>query len=240
MLAFNNRFWFVSAGILCVALGGFAELGYAAGPLTLTDEVYDDGNGPSAGAWKGSASFSGNFGLSAIVDYAVFGPGKFGDFLTEQSIAFVDPTDQTHFVYAYQVLYDAGSLSINNNTVGLDGDETIGLVSHIPKALVAGTDVDPSNGANQGGTSVSWDYNDGSNAIFNGPPKKSTILFFSSPQVPEYDKAALLHLGAPTPQDVASPSNQLPPPGGDVPEPSAFLLLLLGGVGLLRQLRSRR
>jgi hypothetical protein len=234
MLVCKNRFRLVFAGLLCVTLVSLATPGFA-GPLSLTDLAYNDGFGPASGAWKGTATFSGGLGFSATVDYAVFAPGTFGDFLTEQGIGFADPTDQSQLVYAYQVNYNAASFgAISSNTVGLDGDETIGMVGSIPKALVAGANYDPSNGANQG-TSVGWDYFSGSTAIFSGPPKKSTILFFTSPDVPEYDYASLLHLGGPAPQLVASPSN-VP---YVVPEPACLTLLLIGSISGIQLIRRR-
>jgi len=232
MLAFRNNFAFCFAGILCIALIGVAGNAQA-GALMDTANAFDDGNGPTSGAWKDSVSYSGGVGFSATLEYAVFGPGKFADFLSENSIAYADPTDPTHLVYAYQIEYLAGFGSISASTVALDGDETIGIVGNIPKGLV-GADADPASGNNQGGTSIAWNFVDGSTALFTSPPKTSTILFFTSPQIPELDTASLFNIGGPAPQMVASPSNQF------IPEPASLTLLLVGGASVLGLMRRRR
>ena len=67
----------------------------AAGPLATTDRALNDGFGPDAGRWHGTAIVMGAaFGdiLHAEVDWAAFGPGKFQLFLDDNGIAGIDPS----------------------------------------------------------------------------------------------------------------------------------------------------
>ncbi len=166
----------------------------------------------------GTQTFSGAvviWTVNASVDYAVFAPGKF-------DLAFgpgSDPSAGGHYVYAYQLTNTGSSEPLVEMTVGLDGDETVGTIG-----FLAGANIDPSSSTFPGPTSARWEF-----AAGTMPTSAMTdILFFTSPQPPEFDSATV--------KATASASNPMPSPV-PIPEPVTLGLLLGGGVWLSRRRR---
>ncbi len=207
--------------------------------LQTTTHAYNDGTGPSAGVWQGIQSYSNFFifdTLDADVEFAVFAPGNFQNFLNENGIVFADPVP-SEYIYAYQVTrIGAGSSGVSNFTVGLNSDEQLGSsgVTFVPAATSHGTYPlvpvqDPSPGGTGGGPGV--DSSSVWATIPSFPAGTVTgILFYSSPQVPELGFSTVA-------AGIAAQSipNSLPNP---VPEPATLgLLILAGGLGLISRRR---
>jgi hypothetical protein len=201
-----------------------------AGPLAMTNLALNNGAGPDAGTWHGTAVVAGaNLGdtIAAEVDWAVFAPGAFQQYLNSQAIAQVDPSGPGEVVYAYQISsVTFATPGIDTLSVGIDAPDTRGIVSapaFIPTG--AATEKSPNSGGDNT-MSMVW--------FFNGseldPGDTSSILIFSSPNAPEFDfLQANSGLAGPVVSPlVGSPSNLL-----FVPEPAALLLGLFGCCSLL-------
>lgn len=188
------------------------------------------------GTWQGSQHFSGVnaiFGdaLEADVEWAVFAPGKYQDFLDENGIVFNDPAP-SEYIYAYQVNNgsDPNASDVTNFTVGLNSNESLGIsgVTFIPHATDYGTlPLQPIRdpGGTGGGPGVEsssiWPATPGSGFAAG---EVTGILFYSSPQVPELGYSTVS-------AGLASESHStLPNP---VPEPATLVLCLAAGLGLL-------
>ena len=186
------------------------------GGLLTTGLAYDDGGGP----WQDSQQainttpifISPPSSLEVSVEYAVFAPGVFDDFLlAEGAVGEADPSD---YVYAYQ--FSVVSATGNGSAIGLTvGTHTDSLVSGPFSVAVAGTDVAPSGGTNAA-TSVRWDVP----AMTSGTTE---ILYFTSPDGPQFDNLTVAgdpgFVGASFPGLAFSP---IP-----MPEPSSVVLALL-------------
>jgi hypothetical protein len=215
-----------------------------AGPLATSNFALNDGFGPDAGRWHGSANVMGAaFGdtLNAQVDWAVFAPGKFQLFLNSQGIAQVDPSGPNELIYVYQITSVTDALpGIDALTVGIDSSDGRGMVS-APAFVLTGapSEKSPSSGGDNT-TSMAW--------FFNGaeldPGDISSLLVFTSPFSPEYDFLSVNSglAGPPVSPLVPSPSDRRFV--AEVPEPSSLLLGLLGFAALLgcrrEALHSRR
>jgi hypothetical protein len=147
------------------------------------------------------------------VGYTVFAPGDFDVAFPGQ-----DPSGGADYVYAYKIgnwnPYDFSSVSpdVSKFTVGLDGDEPLGTIG-----FIGGEGVDPSASlfVGTGPTSAAWDFDPGQ--LTDGA--ESAILFFTSPNPPEWDTATVTAAGAST--------HNLPSP---VPEPASLGLLAVAAV----------
>jgi hypothetical protein len=215
--------------VFCLSLLSMLPLANA-GPLATTNFALNNGAGPDAGSWRGTAVVAGaNLGdtLAAEVDWAVFAPGSFQQYLNSQAIAQVDPSGPGEVVYAYQIAsVTFATPGIDTLSVGIDTPDTRGIVlapAFIPTG--AATEKSPNSGGDNT-TSMVW--------FFNGseldPGDTSSILVFSSPNAPEFDFLQVSSgLAGPVVSPlVGSPSNLI-----FVPEPAALLLGLIGGVALL-------
>lgn len=197
--------------------------------------------GQAFGGWQGTQHYTGALlsdTLDADVEYAVFAPGKFQNFLDENSIVYNDPTAGGEYIYAYQIVnIDPNTTPVTTFTVGMNGNESPGNtgVTYVPAATDYGTypyqpTQDP--GATGGGPGVStsavWPTATGSPYT---PGEVSAILFYSSPQVPELGLSTVLAGFA-----GEFPLNSMPNP---VPEPATLFLGLAAGIGLAMRRRSR-
>ncbi len=186
------------------------------------------------GAWQGSHNFNVPAVLDATVEYAVFAPGAgFQNYLDNNSIVFADPAPG-EYTYAYQFTdISAAPAGISTFTVGLQGDEALGAsgVTFVPAAAFPPTPPsnDPlSTGGGPGvSTSSQWTY-----FGFLGVGGTSGVLFYSSPQAPEFGFAVIAS-GTTFDTDPLS----LPNPS-TIPEPTSAMLFACGAV-LLAQARGR-
>jgi len=194
-------------------------------------------SGNALPTWQGSQSYvaAGALGqtLDATIEYAVFAPGDFQEFLTtENNIQFADPAP-SEFIYAYQITdIVSATAGITIFTVGLDDDESTGIsgVTYIPKALDHDTysplpTNDPAflGPGPGGGDSSQW----GSfGALTTGGA--SAILFYSSPQGPEFGFSSLTAGTASTFVSLSMPNPVA------IPEPTTTMLLTCAVVILAR------
>jgi hypothetical protein len=214
---------------------GLSEV--TAGPLATTNFAYNNGAGPDAGRWRGTAPINGlalGDNVVAEVDWAVFSLGNFQSYLDGQGIAQVDPSNFDELIYVYQIAsVTAASPGIDTLTVGIDAPDDRGSVS-APSFVPTGAAnaQSPSSGGDNT-TSMAW--------FFNGTELEagdtSDLLVFSSHNVPEFDFLNVSSglAGPPVPPLVASPSNLL----FQVPEPTTAALGLLAGLAVLG-LRKRK
>jgi len=205
-----------AVGLSLLALGA----GHSQAALTTT--------GDSIPAFTGIAPFSGSGTtgiLDANVEYAVFAPGQapaslFGSSSNLSSPAFSD------YVYAYVVdnvgTSGAGDLSVNLLNVGYANGAILENIGH-SEALGGNQPI-----VGQGAASNSY-YN-----LFYADPitpgTSSDILYFTSPQPPDFASSTTGNGGLNDPY-------LLPSPAVSVPEPSSLGLLAAGGLALLGRRR---
>ena len=181
-----------------------------AGVLNGHASAYNDGNGPSAGAWTGTTAFDNGQGVSGTIDWAVFGPGNF-------PFSNYTPTGG-ELTYAYQI-FASGTSSIHSLTLNDPNSamNNIGdfndLAGEAPIAAAITT-------------LAEWNFA-GLDASEN-----STGLAYSSSKRPTDLFGAVVNGGS---FAIAIP---LPVPGSvDIPEPASLALI---GTGALAMLRRRR
>jgi hypothetical protein len=179
----------------------------------------------NATEWKGSDTIA-----TGTIEYAVFGPGKFGDFMSEYSIGGADPTDPSLLTYAYQLIDVPSDASVSVLTVGEFINHEASHVAGLYPALWLNTgspQQSPVAGADQG-TSWAWFFNP--DRITDG--ETSAILYFQSDKLPEYDNASASApnggTASPTIASIGATTT-----GGGIPEPGSLTLLLLGVFSLL-------
>ena len=202
--------------------------------LDVDSNAYTDGNGVT---WNGLVEFRNviwpNFpmyyALAADVEYCVYAPGDFN-----KSYPGEDPSADQEYVYAYRILNDL--YPFPDEYPPYLGEE--GWVTSFSVGVVGGPNVasnigfiDP-YGDNQSSdewisaSSAYWEFlNDGTDHQILYMDR-SAILLFTSPYEPYENYASLGGSGGDT--------QMLPSP---LPEPSAFVLL---GLGTLVMMRRRR
>lgn len=203
----------------CLALVAFVPAAQAT-TLATTGHALNDGNGPSGGIWQGSQNYAGAgfFGgtLQGTVEFAVFAPNNFQNFLNENGITFADPAT-SEYIYAYQITSVGGTNDVTNFTVGLQADEAAGSsgVTFVPVgnygAYAPAPVQDPAiTGGGPGGNfSSAWSHLPGLPA-----GQASGILFYSSPEVPELGFSTMaagtasqqIALSLPNPQAIPEPA----------------------------------
>lgn len=183
--------------------------------------------------WQGSVNYTAagplSQNLDATVEYAVFGPGGFQDFLDENGIVFADPTAGSENIYAYQITeIVTATAGISALTVGHDGSESLGAsgVTYIPLATNHGAYApqpadDPLVVGGGPGVSTSSQWLYGGSLVAG---EAGGILFYSSPQAPEFGLSVLSAGTA-----IRSIDNSLPNP---VPEPASAMLLACSALAL--------
>lgn len=218
-------------GLSLAALLVSAASQVQAGPLATTPLAFNDGNGPDGGIWRGSFTATGGPTIgnefTATIDYAVFPPGRFQQYLTDNGFLGSDPSGVGDAVYAYQVSsVTSATPGIGQLSVGLDTGD---LLSSIGSVVGNAGEVTPTTSANQI-TSAFWS--------FSGSPLTggdvSEILVITSPSEPELDTLQLT-------SGVASPNATYLVPSltdsigtfREIPEPATASLLAVLATGLL-------
>ncbi len=198
-----------TAGLALGLTCGLMAAGSAqAGMLNGHASAFNDGNGPSAGAWTATTAFDNGVGLSGTVDWTVFGPGAF-------PYAGYAPT-AGELTYAFQI-YSSGTASIHSLTLNDPNGAADNIGSFADLAGQAPTSVAL-------GTQAEWNFtgvNPGTNSIG---------LAFSSIKTPDSLFGVVVNGGS---FAVAIP---LPVPGSnDIPEPASLALLAAGSLMMLRR-----
>lgn len=174
-------------------------------------------------AWRGTRQFYDTWGgatLQVDVEYAVYLPGDYED------AGGNDPSNGEEYVYAYQIFNDlGGNVPVLYFSVGLD-----------PEADPNDIDWDDGSGTPYGIEPTDYDFSgDPPNSAVWGfwddtidPPGEeegdySAVLFFTSPNGPQWAPASVMDSGLSNMQSLPSP----------LPEPATLVLMALGGVGLL-------
>jgi hypothetical protein len=237
-----GRAFLVTLAGLCSVLISSSVI---AGPLATTNFALNDGFGPDAGRWHGSAIVAGGaFGdtLVAEVDWAAFArpfdgsTGKFQLYLNDQGIAQADPSAAGEVIYVYQIASVAtASPGVDTLTVGVDAADGRGGVSapaFVPTG--AATEKSPASGGDNT-TSMAWFFN-GSELVAGD---SSSLLIFTSPFAPEFDFLQVNSgLAGPAVSPlVASPSDRLFQ--FDIPEPSSLALVIACSMILAGARKSR-
>jgi hypothetical protein len=224
--------------VACCTSVGFA------GMLASTPLAFDDGDT----VWQGTLPINVTTGMDTLrgkIEYAVFAPGDFSQFLEDNSItepAWVPDAASNELMYAYQLLGDAALNGIDAAvpgvsifTVGLDPSDVRGSVA--PNIV--------STGATNMRLPTAWSDNTGSmvwtytspNYLVTG--KISPLMVFSSQYLPEWDATTTTSRfayfnGGPT--AVPSIGNVL----HIVPEPASLTMLFVGAIALLFGGRCKR
>ncbi|GAB4196385.1 MAG: hypothetical protein Kow00105_10530 [Phycisphaeraceae bacterium] len=179
-----------------------------AGVLNGHASAFNDGNGPSGGAWTGSTSFDNGIGLSGSVEWAVFGPGSF-------PFSGYTPAPG-ELTYAFQV-FSTGTDAIHSLSI----QDPSGTANNIGSFSDLSGEV-PSGSSLIG--QAQW--------LFTGLDlgENSVGLAFSSIRIPDSLFGVIGNGGS---FAVAIP---LPVPGAnDIPEPASLALMGLGSVMVLRR-----
>ena len=173
--------------ILALTMAGAAQAGF----LTADPNAMPGWSGTlSLSAAKSGAS------LNAAVDYAVYAPGSF-----DVSFPNLDPSDNTRYVYAYQIFDKSTSTaSITTFTVGLNVAAQVASQEQLADPLAPAGQASATPGfTDPAPTSAVWDYTGSNNVL---PTKKGEILIFTSPFAPQWASASMLatsHLSAQAP-----------------------------------------
>ena len=197
-------------GAIALGLVGAVSFGSSAsaGVLSGNASAFNDGNGPSAGAWTGTTAFDNGVGLNGTVEWSVFGPGDF-------PFAGYSPT-AGELTYAFQV-FSTGTKSLHSLTLNDPNGAADNIGSFADLAGFAPISVAL-------GTQAEWNFaglNAGDNSIG---------LAFSSIRTPDSLFGVVLNGGT---FAVAIP---LPVPGANnIPEPASLALMGLSGMMMLRR-----
>ncbi len=192
---------------MCAATAG-------AGALDGHALAYNDGNGPSGGAWTGSTAFDNGLGLSGYVDWTVFSPGAF------PYLGYTPTAGE--LAYAFQV-FSTGPLATTSFSVALDNvADSIGTFGDLAGDSPFSMSLTPAPFGSAG-----WSFS----GITTGG--NSDGLVFSSIKVPKNLFGSTIDGGTGA---IVIP---LPSPDTvDVPEPATMSVMALAGLALLRRRRS--
>ncbi len=200
----------IRTGALALGLVGAVSMGASASAGVLSGHAasFNDGNGPSAGAWTATTAFDNGVGLSGTVEWSVFGPGDF-------PFAGYAPT-AGELTYAFQV-FSTGTSAIHSLTLNDPNGAADNIGSFADLAGEAPISVAL-------GTQAEWNF------LGLDAGENSTGLAFSSIKTPSSLFGVVVNGGS---FAVAIP---LPVPGSvDIPEPASLALLGAGGLMMLRR-----
>ncbi len=193
----------------------------SAGVLNGHALSFNDGNGPSAGAWTGTSAYTNGLAspnnLNGTVDYSVM---TVADFATAFPTATYVPGGA--LVYMYQV-NNTGTFSLSAEIVGINNPaNAIGQFLN-----TAGEIASSLFGFDTGGNAV-WNFTN----PFVGTNQSTYILAFSSPNVPMLGASISVNGGTFGVSQVPTPSATA------IPEPAGLALIAVGG--MLVTFRRRR
>jgi len=172
-----------------------------AGVLTSPTGAYDDG----VTVWAGSTPYS-NGGLFGTIDYKVM---TAADFVTEFPTSTYTPGNT--MVYLYQVNND-GTHSVSAEIVGISNPaDTIGQFVNAPG------EVAPDQMGFGGSGTAFWNF-----LPFVLMGESSSILTFSSPNVPMFGASITVNAGTIAVSQVPTPS------ATPIPEPTGLVLVAAG------------
>jgi hypothetical protein len=184
-----------------------------AGILAVHPSAYNNGSGPSGGAWRGTSPFV-NDGLNGTVDWAVFTRASFDAAFPGNG--YVSPANQ--LVYAHQIITAGPVVGSTGMDIGLAGNPAGNggsySISGIPFTEV------PAIAAFTDPNLASWVL-----ATETDPLTPSEGLVYSSPNVPQLTGIPDLVDGG------LSASGELPigiPSDSPVPEPAAAIMASVG------------
>jgi hypothetical protein len=192
-----------------------------AGLLVGNPLAYNDGNGPFAGAWSGTAPFV-NGGLVGTVDWAVF---EDTDFSSIPGVAgYAPPAGE--FVYAYQIFTTGPQIGASGMDIPLDGFPAGNAGSFTATGI--------------GGVPTSFAFADQSLATFilateTDPLTPSDGLAYASPNPPQLT-------GIPTVVDGGTSATTIVAVAipGQIPEPAALLTASIATLAWSMFRRTRR
>jgi hypothetical protein len=195
------------------------------------------------------------------IEYAVFGPGKFGQFLADNGIGAADPNPigSGQLLYAYQIINVPAAPSTMNTlskiTVGdCKNNGCLGTPiihnaatyapSHInPGVATATNEQDPNHSTPSdieydAGQSFVWNFSSSTNGQIQGAApfdEDSSILYYVAPYLPEKENVTIYRTGTTfsSGPDIAGIGPTF------IPEPSTMCLVVLAAIGLLPARRSR-
>ena len=199
---------------LIVALAvGVLTATASAGALSGHALAFNNGSGPSAGAWTGSTPFDNGTGVAGFVDWAAF---TAADFNTAFGGTGYTP-NTGELVYAYQ-LFNTGTDTLSSFSVALQNPASnVGSFSGLAGDAVTGTVFIPLSKAE-------WQF---SGIATSG---NSEGMAFSSPMIPK-DLFGIVVNGGTFSIVVPLPT----PDETEIPEPATMSLLALGGLALIRR-----
>lgn len=183
-----------------------------AGVLDGISGAFDDNLGPGVGgAWTGSTTYDNGLvapnHLFGTIDYAVMTSANFSTAFPAATYA---PTSSV--VYLYQV-NNTGNFSVSAEIVGVNTSASgIGQFENTPGEVASSL----------------FGFDTGNKAIWNfaspliGTGESSTILAFSSPNIPMLGAAITVDGGTFGVSSVPTPSNT------PIPEPTGLVLLMVG------------
>jgi len=213
-----------------MAVGGLSCGSAHAGPLSSDPNAYNDGTL----IWRGTSSLTNSSGLSADVDWCVFGPGAYPGTAYTYGFPAVPPHSEPaadEFVYAYQLTV-TGSVAVSGFSVQMLESNEAHAIGHDTTIGLPGGTIEDDRYLTWGGTGVwpnlaAWDFlGDGL-----GQGYKSVGLVLATVNAPLMLQGRIIDKGTFVYGDMASPSNE-------IPEPATLALLICGG-GLVIRRRSR-
>lgn len=196
-----------------------------AGILAVHPLAYNNGSGPSGGAWRGTSPYI-NDGLNGTVDWAVFTRGAFD--LAFPGNGYVSPANE--LVYAHQI-FSAGPLigstgmdiALDGNPAGNGGSYSVSGIplTEVP-AVFAFADPDL----------ATWIL-----AAETDPVTPSEGLVYSSPNIPQLTGIPIVVDGG------LSADGELPigiPSDTPIPEPTTWIIASLATAAFFAYGRGRR
>jgi hypothetical protein len=229
---------YLMAAVALLAVGGSQAL---AATLATTNLAFNDGNGPDGGIWRGSVTVDvdpvspGTIDdeVEATVEYAVFPPGRFQQYLDDNGLGGTDP-DPLNAIYAYQITSVTAAVpGLSGLSVGFDVGDTANDVTFVATG-VAG-EVSPTTSANNI-TSAFWSF-----GTPLEPGDLSSILAIVSPSEPELDTMQLQSgLASPNPSPLVASITDNAGTFTEIPEPASAVLVagLLAGCWAARYRRA--